>query len=109
MSREKGRPATKTKKADPNRIVQATIACIEEHGGTHTGAAEVAAAAGVGRQTVYRVFPTRRLLFEAVISERLRAMAERLKLLVSKYARLEDAIISGSIKSIQMRSEERRV
>lgn len=104
MSRKKGGPdqAQTARKADPSRIVKAAIACIEKRGATHTGVAEVAAAAGVGRQTVYRVFPTRQLLLEAVISDRLRAMALRLSPIVSKYASLEEAIINGSIKSVSM-------
>lgn len=40
---------------------------------------EIARRAGVGAGTVYRHFPTKEALFEAVVSERLRLLAEHLR------------------------------
>jgi AcrR family transcriptional regulator len=56
----------------------------------------------VGRQTVYRVFATRKLLLEAIITERLSELAARIRPIVSRYKTLEDAVIQGSIRSVEM-------
>ncbi|HKT72144.1 MAG TPA: TetR/AcrR family transcriptional regulator [Steroidobacteraceae bacterium] len=100
LKKNSGKPLLTQRKADPARIVAAAIACIEKYGAKHTGVAEIAAAAQVGRQTVYRVFPTRKLLLEAVLTERLRLMAQKLRPVIAGYDSFEDAVVNGSIKSV---------
>ncbi|KPM54179.1 hypothetical protein CcI49_05170 [Frankia sp. CcI49] len=55
------------------RIVAAARACIEVDG-TGSDLAKVARRVGVTRQTVYRYFPTRRALFEAVAEQGVEAL-----------------------------------
>ncbi len=58
---------------------------------------DIAVAAGVGRQTVYRTFPTRVALFEAIALHRLVSMRDQMKIKVDAYSTLEGALINGTI------------
>ena len=68
-------PATDEEAAD--RIVAAAIECVERLG-PDADLAAVAESVGVTRQTVYRYFPSRRALFEAVALQRLGSLIDRL-------------------------------
>jgi AcrR family transcriptional regulator len=59
------------------RIVAAARDCLDERG-ARADLATVAERLGVTRQTVYRYFPSRRALFEAVAAERVEALVAQL-------------------------------
>ncbi len=62
-----------------DQILDAAVACLTQFGNDKTTLNDVARAAGLSRQTVYRYFPDRGALLEAVQEleeERLRAAAE---------------------------------
>jgi len=65
----------------------AAVGCFERYGVHRTSMEDVAEAAGVSRQTVYRFFPTRADLLEFIMGERIE---------------IEEALIEGSIKSIKI-------
>ena len=58
------------------RVVEAAAAVFAEHG-IEAGVDAVAEAAGVGKATVYRSFPTKEHLFAAVAVQRIRWFQER--------------------------------
>jgi len=84
---------------EPNdaRIMAAAIKCFEKFGPAKTTMEDIAAAAGVGRQTIYRTFPTRTALFDAVALQRLLAMRDRMKQKVDAYPTLEAAMVDGTL------------
>lgn len=60
------------------RVLEAAQAAFADEG-LAVPLDEIARRAGVGAGTVYRHFPTKEALFEAVVSERLRLLAEHLR------------------------------
>jgi AcrR family transcriptional regulator len=61
-----------------SRVLEAAQAAFSDEG-LAVPLDEIARRAGVGAGTVYRHFPTKEALFEAVVSERLRLLAEHLR------------------------------
>lgn len=109
MSNEWGSPTrTLTLNAEStSRITRATLSaaavgCFERYGVHRTSMADVAEAAGVSRQSVYRLFPTRADLLEYIMGQRIEKMAKRLLKVFSEFDNFEDALIEGSIISIQI-------
>ena len=74
------------------RIVAAAIECVEESGGDADLAA-VADRVGVTRQTVYRYFPSRLALFEAVAVQRVGSLIDRLAAHVDGLTDTTEAIV----------------
>jgi AcrR family transcriptional regulator len=74
------------------RIVAAAVACVDEHG-AGADVAKVAERVGVTRQTVYRYFPTRRALFEAVATHRAGPLVDRLTAHLAGFDDPSDAIV----------------
>lgn len=85
--------------APPNesRILAAAIDCFRRRGIGKTTMEDVATVAGVGRQTVYRTFPTRAALLDAVALNQLLDMSDRMKRCVDSYPSLEAAMVDGTI------------
>jgi AcrR family transcriptional regulator len=79
------------------RILAAAIDCFRRRGVGKTTMEDIAVAAGVGRQTVYRTFPTRGALLDAVALDRLLDMRDRMKKKVDGYTSLESAMVDGTI------------
>jgi len=80
-----GLPPVRPMRADAQRnyrlLVSAAIAAFAEHGADDASLEEIARRAGVGIGTLYRHFPTRQALLEAVYRDQvqvLRARAEEL-------------------------------
>ena len=70
--------ATPRTRADAVRNSERVLAAAAEvlaEKGAEAGVPEIAARAGVGKGTVYRVFPTKEHLLSAVLAERIRSMA----------------------------------
>lgn len=61
------------------RIVEAATACIDRFGLAKTSLSDVAAEAGVTRQTVYRYFPSLADILSAVALARVEEFAERME------------------------------
>jgi AcrR family transcriptional regulator len=59
------------------RLIAAALATFTERGGDDTSLEEIARRAGVGIGTLYRHFPTRRALLEAVYADQVEALCGR--------------------------------
>jgi AcrR family transcriptional regulator len=90
-----------------SRIIEAAIACFRRFGPLKTSMSDIADAAKVGRQTVYRTFRSREDLLEAVAIRRLRAMADRIRPLVIACGSLEAALIGGSIETLRLARQDK--
>ena len=90
-----------------SRIIEAALACLRKFGPLKTSMNDIAAAANVGRQTVYRTFRSREDLLEAVAIRRLRAMAERIRPVVTACTSLEDALVKGSLETLRHARQDR--
>src|SRR5215469_10965925 len=81
--RPKGAPQAsgKLQRADAQRnyarLLSAAMAAFTEHGADDTSLEEIARRAGVGIGTLYRHFPTRQALLEAVYRDQVEAMRAR--------------------------------
>ena len=60
---------TRRKEARPGEIVAAALASFADRGYAATKLADVAAAAGVSKGTIYLYFPTKEDLFRAVVRQ----------------------------------------
>jgi AcrR family transcriptional regulator len=79
---EAPRPMRADARRNYERLLSAALAAFAEHGADDASLEEIARRAGVGIGTLYRHFPTRRALLEAVYRdqvEALRARAEELR------------------------------
>lgn len=86
-----------TTKSLQRQIADAAVACFERYGAQRTSMADIAQAAKISRQAVYRVFDTRNALIEFIITLRLTATGSRLKLDFQSYTTLAEALVEGSI------------
>lgn len=81
---------TRARRSDAVRNAERVFAAaldVSARHGLDVGPSEVAAAAGVGRATVYRSFPSREALISAVVEHKLAILTERL----DEVSRHEDA------------------
>lgn len=109
LSKHYNRPVKKTnskkvgtakvagRESNEARIIASAIACFKKSGSAKATMEDIAAAAALGRQTVYRTFPTRTALLDAVAQQRLVAMHDRMKQRVDAYPTLEAAMIEGTV------------
>jgi AcrR family transcriptional regulator len=77
-----------------DRIVDATLACIARFGLAKTTVDDVARAAGVSRATLYRVFPGKQPLLEAVVRREVGRLATTLALAADATDSLDDALVA---------------
>lgn len=95
------------RESNQTRIIASAIACFQKNGTARTTMEDIAAAAALGRQTVYRSFPTRTALFDAIALQRLIAMRDRMKLRVDAYPTLEAAMIDGTVDMRRLARKDR--
>jgi AcrR family transcriptional regulator len=88
--------------AEARRILLAvTQECIERHGLSKVGLSDVASAAGVTRQTVYRYFATAEDLFNAAAVLASGGLLERIRERVVSHDGLAERIVETLVVSIQ--------
>lgn len=106
MTKNKSVSPSAREKLKRERILQATLACIERFGVEKTTFDDVTQASGMSRMSVYRVFRTRADLLDALVVERLKSLMHKITTVVDSASTFEDAIIYGSIKSIELTKED---
>lgn len=86
-----GRPRPMRADAQRNyeRLLRAAVAAFTEHGADDVSLEQIARRAGVGIGTLYRHFPTRQALLEAVYRDQVEALRARADELVSSSAPLD--------------------
>src|SRR4051794_28296453 len=92
-----------TKKNSETReiIATAAIRCFERFGPQRTSMADIADAAELSRQSVYRLFEDRSSHVQYILNQRISALAESLRIQFAKYRTLEDALVDGSVISVK--------
>ena len=89
-----GRPSPPDPGSATERIVDATLRCVARWGITKTTVDDVAREAGVGRATLYRLFPGGRdALLDAVVAAEAARFFERLDARVGDAGSLEDLLV----------------
>lgn len=83
-----------------DRIIKAAVDCFSLQGSEVT-MLEVATRAGVTRRTLYRAFPDRRALIEAVAVDRLDHIIHTVQPLLEAKAHLADALVTGFVEFIR--------
>jgi AcrR family transcriptional regulator len=71
------RPMRADAQRNYDRLLQAAVAAFAEHGADDVSLEEIARRAGVGIGTLYRHFPTRQALLEAVYTDQVEALRVR--------------------------------
>lgn len=80
--------------AQPDRILDAALACIARVGVDKTTLDDVAREAGCGRATLYRCFSGRQALFGALLDREVHALAERVIDAARRSESVTDAIVA---------------
>lgn len=88
------------------QVVEAAEACFRRYGIHRTSMTDVAAALGVARQTLYRVFDTRGKLLAHLAAKRIGELGEALKPQFARFTSLEEALVEGSLISIRSGVED---
>lgn len=91
-----------TTESNRERILKAALACFDRFGISKTTMEDVAAQAELGRKTVYRTFPGRTALLEAVALQKLQAFAAKLAKLITADTSFEEAFLTISLKSVEL-------
>lgn len=95
-----------TKESNQERIIKAALACFEKFGISKTTMDDVAVQAQLGRKTVYRTFPSRTALLEAVALQKLQAFAEELAILITADTSFEEAFLTISLRSVELARQD---
>jgi AcrR family transcriptional regulator len=95
--------------ADPMRekIAAAAVRCFGRFGAQRTSMNDIADEAGYSRQTVYRAFEDRTALVNYILDKRIAAMAKKVKQRLETYETLEEALVEGSIVSVQIGRQDK--
>lgn len=83
------------------RLLTVTQECIDRHGLSKVGLSDVAAAAGVTRQTVYRYFPTADELFNAAAVYASGGFLQRMRARVLRRETLAERIVETMVVAIR--------
>lgn len=86
--------------ATKEAVAKAAVRCFKRFGVRKTSMVDVAEAAGLSRQTIYRLFESRPALLAYIAGQRIQAMGEVLKPYFAELDDLEEALVEGSIRSI---------
>ncbi|HEX7873377.1 MAG TPA: helix-turn-helix domain-containing protein [Sphingobium sp.] len=88
------------------RVVAAAEACFARHGVRRTSMVDIADELGVTRQTVYRLFDSKTAILEYMANKRIIVLARKLEADFKNFAVLEEALVEGSLKSVQAARED---
>jgi AcrR family transcriptional regulator len=98
--------ARRTNKPPPiphsTRIVDAAITCLERDRADKITMSAIAAEAGLGRKTLYRVFDNRAKLLEAVALRRLEVIVEHLRVRLRACDTFETALVLGVTEPVHL-------
>lgn len=94
-----------TRKTNKQRIADAAIACFNQFGPQRTSMSDIAEHAGVSRITLYRAFADRPALIEFILSRIVQELSQGLKEKILAFDSLEEALVEGSILSLQAARE----
>jgi len=83
-------------------VIDAACGCFEKFSVSKTSIKDVAAALGVTRQTVHRLFESRNALIEAVADVRIGLLANRLQSEFNRFTDIEEALVEGSLLSLEV-------
>lgn len=83
-------------------VIEAACGCFEKFSVSKTSIKDVAAALGVTRQTVHRLFESRSALIEAVADVRIGVLAKRLQSEFKRFMDIEEALVEGSLLSLEL-------
>jgi AcrR family transcriptional regulator len=83
-------------------IKEAALRCIRRHGVKKVAVEDIAIAAGVSRRTFYRFFTGRRAIMEAIVLDRLSAIADRLASVIQQCEDFESSVIVGTIETMRL-------
>lgn len=75
------------------RVVEAALRCLAQFGVSKTTVEDVASAAGCSRATLYRYFPGKRALLEAVVEHETRRLAAAIDAAAANADTLEDLAV----------------
>lgn len=81
-------------------IIDATIGCFEQYGPQRTSMDDIAAAAGISRKTLYRVFDDRPKLIQAVLMSRFSKVAIKMKKRIAKATGFEESLLEGCVTGV---------
>jgi AcrR family transcriptional regulator len=82
-------------------VLRAARACFLRYGVRRTSMEDVAKAAGITRQALYRVVPSAGELAEAVIVERIREIADELRPIITRAGSFEEVVYTIALASIE--------
>jgi AcrR family transcriptional regulator len=88
---------------EPDRrqaVVDAASVCFEQFGIAKTSMQNIAAAAGVSRRALYRAFPSRQSLVDAVLEQRLTELIEKVLPTALASATFEEGFVEGALAAI---------
>jgi AcrR family transcriptional regulator len=88
------------------RIVEAATACIDRAGLAKTSLSDVAVAAGVTRQTVYRYFPSLTDILTAVAVAGAEEFAERMEHHLASFASAAEAAVESVVYAVRTVPDE---
>ena len=92
--------------ATKEAVARAAVRCFKRFGVRKTSMVDVAEAANLSRQTIYRLFESRPALLAYIAGHRIAAMGELLKPYFAELDDLEDALVEGSIRSITVGAKD---
>lgn len=87
-------------------VARAAVKCFKQFGVHRTSMIDVAKAADLSRQTVYRLFEARATLLEYIATQRIKAMGEVLRPYFAEVDDLEEALVEGSMRSMAVGAKD---
>lgn len=83
-------------------ILDAAIKCVRRYGAKKVAVEDIALAAGVSRRTLYRFFPGRREIMEAVVYDRLESIAAGVKTALQLCDGFEESVVVGTLETLRL-------
>ena len=81
-------------------VIDAAVRCFEQYGPQRTSMDDIAAAAGISRKTLYRLFEDRPKLIQAVLQSRWAKIAKKMQNRIAKASSFEEALLEGCVIAV---------